>query len=56
MDQISAATLELIMDHNRFDVELYHYAQGLFDERVKRHADRIKEELYAINRRENWVP
>ncbi len=48
-DQIPAAARELIAEHNRFDVELYRYAQGLFDEKVKRHADRIKEELAAIN-------
>jgi hypothetical protein len=47
--QISAATRELIAEHNRFDVELYRYAQELFDEKIKCNTTPIRGELNAIN-------
>jgi hypothetical protein len=55
-DQIPASTRELIREHNRFDVELYDYAVDLFEERVKRHAAKIKEELDAINEAKGLDP
>jgi hypothetical protein len=55
-NQIPPPTRALIIEHNRFDVELYSYAEGLFDEQVKRHADRIREELGAINEAKELGP
>jgi hypothetical protein len=55
-DQIPASTRELIIEHNRFDVELYDYAVKLFDERVKRHAAQITEELDAIDEAKGLAP
>jgi hypothetical protein len=48
-DQITPLVRELITEQNRFDVELYAYALGLFEETVKRQATKIQEALNAIN-------
>ncbi len=45
---IPAAVRELIAERNSFDIELYRFATGLFDEMVARHADRIRDELKTI--------
>jgi len=44
-DQLSAAELEYIRQHNRFDLELYTYAQQLFEERVRRQGPSFPLEL-----------
>jgi galactose-3-O-sulfotransferase len=55
-DQISAAARELVTEHNRFDVELYRYALELFDEKIKRNAARIQEELNTVNEAKELNP
>ncbi len=45
---IPAPLRELIAERNCFDVELYRFATGLFDEMVARHADRIRDEVKMI--------
>jgi len=47
-EAVPSAIHELIAERYRFDVQLYEYAERLFDEALKRHADRVPAELAAI--------
>ena len=44
-DQLSADELEMIREHNRFDIALYAYAQQLFEEQVRRQGPSFPLEL-----------
>ena len=47
---ISPETRRFIAEHNRFDVELYQYAVGLFNEALARHAEEISGTADAVRR------
>jgi hypothetical protein len=47
-DDVPAEIRAAIGEQYRYDVELYDYAKGLFEENLARHADRVRVELTTI--------
>ena len=43
--------IDMIREHNRFDLELYDFARKLFEENLRRNADVISEGLATLNSR-----
>jgi hypothetical protein len=46
--QIDPGTVEMIRDYNRFDLELYEFGKGLFQEKLQKNETTVREGLAAL--------
>jgi len=55
-EEVPAEIRDVIKDRYSYDIQLYEYATGLFDQLVNRHAERIREELHSLRDARTLAP